>query len=69
VHGDIHPATDSDPDPDNQPQRAYVTGAHTEPLHPPQLPIADAESLHVPDLPDAHTKSLHLAELPVANLE
>jgi hypothetical protein len=69
VHGDIHPATDSDPDSDNQPHRAYVTDANTESLHPPQLPIAHAESLHVPDIPDAHTKSLHPAELPIANLE
>jgi hypothetical protein len=67
VHGDIHPATD--PNPDNQPHRAYVTDANTESTNPPQLPIAHAESLHVPDIPDAHAESLHPAELPVANLD
>ena len=71
MHGDIHPAadSDSDSDPDDHPDQAHVTDAHAESLHPPQLSVAHAESLHVPDLPDAHTKSLHPAELPVANLE
>jgi hypothetical protein len=71
VHGDIHPATYSDPCsvPDNQPHRAHAPDAHAESLHPPRLPIAHAESLYVRNIPDAHTKSLHLAELPGANLE
>jgi hypothetical protein len=76
VHGDIHPATYpdpdpdySDPDPDNQPDGANVPDAHTESLHPPQLPNTHTESLHAPEITDTHAESLHPAELPIANLD